>query len=98
MGAGEDIAADVPQDMRAVLIEDDERLARLTTRYLESHGVVVSWFGDGRTGLREALRNRPDVVLLDLQLPELDGIRVCRELRTADIADAIPAPITPSPM
>jgi DNA-binding response OmpR family regulator len=67
--------------MHAVLIEDDERLARLTKRYLETHDVVVEWCADGRAGLEQALKLRPDIVLLDLQLPELDGIAVCRELR-----------------
>jgi DNA-binding response OmpR family regulator len=69
------------EGLRAVLIEDDERLARLTVRYLETQGVVVDWFCDGKTGLRESLRLRPDIVLLDLQLPELDGVSVCRQLR-----------------
>jgi len=67
--------------MHAVFVEDDERLAHLTTRYLESHGVVVDWFCDGKTGLNETLRVRPNIVLLDLQLPALDGINVCRWLR-----------------
>lgn len=67
--------------IRAVLIEDDERLARLTARYLESHGLVVTWIADGREGLAEVLRNRPDIVLLDLMLPGMDGLAVCRELR-----------------
>jgi two-component system OmpR family response regulator len=69
------------ETIRAVLIEDDERLARLTARYLESHGVLVTWVTDGQSGLRETQRLRPDVVLLDLQLPGLDGLTVCRELR-----------------
>lgn len=67
--------------IRAVLIEDDERLARLTARYLESHGLVVTWVADGREGLTEVLRQRPDVVLLDLMIPGMDGLAVCRELR-----------------
>lgn len=69
------------EQLRAVLIEDDERLARLTARYLESHGVVVTWAPDGREGLAQTLRDPPDVVLLDLMLPGLDGLSVCRELR-----------------
>jgi DNA-binding response OmpR family regulator len=68
-------------DLRAVLIEDDERLGRLTARYLEAHGVLVTFVMDGKQGLAEVLRSRPDVVLLDLQLPGLDGLSVCRELR-----------------
>ena len=69
------------QAMHAVLIEDDERLARLTKRYLEGYDVVVDWLADGRSGLEHVLRVRPDIVLLDLQLPQLDGVAVCRELR-----------------
>lgn len=69
------------EQLRAILIEDDERLARLTARYLESHGVLVTVAADGREGLAEALRQSPDVVLLDLMLPGLDGLSICRELR-----------------
>jgi two-component system, OmpR family, response regulator len=67
--------------LRVVLVEDDERLGRLTSKYLESHGVLVTWAQDGKSGLAEVLRLRPDAVLLDLQLPGLHGISVCRELR-----------------
>jgi two-component system OmpR family response regulator len=67
--------------IRVVLIEDDERLAKLTTRYLESHGVLTQWVADGAEGLSETLRARPDVVLLDLMLPTMDGLAICREIR-----------------
>ena len=65
----------------ALLVEDDARLAALTREYLEGHGVVVEVAGDGRSGLRAAVERRFDVVLLDLMLPEKDGLTVCRELR-----------------
>jgi DNA-binding response OmpR family regulator len=65
----------------AVLIEDDERLAHYTALYLESHGVKVAWAADGQRGLDETQRVSPDIVLLDLQLPGIDGLSVCRELR-----------------
>jgi DNA-binding response OmpR family regulator len=65
----------------ALLVEDDERLSRLVTEYLQSHGVVVTRAADGEAGLREALARRYDVVLLDLMLPGRDGMEVCRELR-----------------
>ncbi|HEY8209017.1 MAG TPA: response regulator transcription factor [Myxococcaceae bacterium] len=67
--------------IKVLLIEDDDRLARLTAKYLESHGLVVSVATDGRSGLAEALKSPPDVVLLDLMLPQLSGMEVCRELR-----------------
>jgi two-component system, OmpR family, response regulator len=70
-----------PEAMRALLVEDDERLARLTARYLETHGVTVTWVTDGQAGLDQALREGADIVLLDLALPGRDGLEVCRELR-----------------
>ncbi len=69
------------EPLTALLIEDDARLAALTSEYLESHGVAVTRAADGRRGLEEALRARYDVVLLDLMLPGKDGLDVCRELR-----------------
>jgi DNA-binding response OmpR family regulator len=65
----------------ALLVEDDERLARLTADYLAGHGVVVTVCGDGLRGLGEARRHRYDVVLLDLMLPGKDGLAVCRGIR-----------------
>src|SRR4051794_12080521 len=65
----------------ALLIEDDDRLARLVVDYLAGHGVVVTRVADGDLGLKEALGHRYDVVLLDLMLPGKDGLEVCRELR-----------------
>jgi len=67
--------------LRALLVEDDARLAALTRDYLQGRGVTVEVVGDGRRGLAEALRGGHDVVLLDLMLPGLDGLEVCRALR-----------------
>ncbi|MDI1479157.1 response regulator transcription factor [Polyangium sp. y55x31] len=64
-----------------VFIEDDEKLARLTARYLESHNVRVTLATDARDGIAAVLREHPDVVLLDLMLPEIDGFEVCQRLR-----------------
>ncbi len=65
-----------------VYIEDDLKTARLMAKYLESHGVRVTVAGEGREGIAAVLRERPDVVLLDLMLPGMDGLEVCRELRS----------------
>lgn len=65
-----------------LFVEDDERLARLTARYLESHGVVVTHVGDGRKALAQLSGQVFDAVLLDVMLPGLDGVAVCREIRT----------------
>ena len=64
-----------------VYIEDDQKLARLTAKYLETHGVRVTLAPDAREGIALVLRERPHVILLDLMLPEIDGFEVCRQLR-----------------
>jgi DNA-binding response OmpR family regulator len=64
-----------------VYIEDDEKLGRLTAKYLETHGVRVTLACDPHEGITAVLRDRPDVVLLDLMLPGMDGFEVCRKLR-----------------
>ena len=69
------------QPLELLLIEDDMRLAQFTIEYLESHDVKVTHAKDGERGLREALRAQHDAVLLDLALPVMDGLTVCRQLR-----------------
>jgi len=69
-------------ELVVVYVEDDERLARLTMQYLASHGVLVHLVTRGDRVLAEVQRVHPDVVLLDLMLPGLDGLEVCRQLRT----------------
>jgi len=68
--------------IKVLLVEDDDRLAQLTARYLETHGVLVTTVGDGIEGQAEALRRQYDCVVLDLMLPGRDGIEVCRQLRS----------------
>jgi two-component system OmpR family response regulator len=77
------------EPITVVYIEDDARLARLTARYLETHGTRVTVAPNGAAGLVEIARHTPDVILLDLMLPGMDGIEVCRELRTRTDAPII---------
>lgn len=69
-------------EIRVVYVEDDDRLARLTTQYLTGHRVEVHVVSRGDQAVPEVLRVRPDVVLLDLMLPGTDGLDVCRQLRS----------------
>jgi DNA-binding response OmpR family regulator len=65
----------------ALLVEDDARLGALVAEYLGRHEVEVTVVGDGERGLA-ALRARSfDVVLLDVMLPGMDGLEVCRRIR-----------------
>ncbi len=68
--------------MRVLLVEDDPKLADRTAEYLRSHDFEVEIAADGELGLARAVRGEHDLVLLDLMLPGLDGIEVCKRLRT----------------
>lgn len=62
-------------------VEDDPRLGRLTSTYLRHHGVVVHLLTTGEQAIREIDKLKPDVVLLDVMLPGMDGHQVCQRLR-----------------
>jgi DNA-binding response OmpR family regulator len=64
-----------------LLIEDDARLAELTATYLGQNGLRVAVEARGDLALRRFAQERPRLVLLDLLLPGLDGLSICRELR-----------------
>ncbi len=66
---------------RVLLIEDDEGIARLLATLLSQAGFEVLRADDGRSGLRKVHEAKPDVVLLDVGLPELDGWEVLERLR-----------------
>jgi two-component system OmpR family response regulator len=67
--------------LHILLVEDDERLASLTARYLEGHGAKVTRVGDGPRAVKAVERAPFDAIVLDLMLPGLDGVEVCRALR-----------------
>lgn len=68
---------------RILVIEDDAQIADLLRRGLIYEGYTVEIAADGESGLSAARDRPPDMVLLDLMLPGLDGLTVCRRLRTA---------------
>ena len=66
---------------RILIVEDERKIARFLELELQHEGYEVQTAGDGRTGLDKALSWKPDLMILDLMLPELSGIEVCRRLR-----------------
>jgi DNA-binding response OmpR family regulator len=70
--------------MRILVIEDEAQLARHVTRALARHGHEVAAVHDGAEGLSAALDQRPDLVVLDLNLPSLDGLSLLARLREAN--------------
>lgn len=67
---------------RILLVEDEEPIARLLDHYLTSVGFDVHSETTGGQALRYAAANKPDLVILDLRLPDVDGMEVCERLRT----------------
>lgn len=67
--------------LRILVIEDHLALRMSMAAMLESHGHRADFAADGRTGLQLALAEPPDVVVLDLTLPGMDGLQVCERLR-----------------
>lgn len=66
---------------RILIIEDDEAIVRVLRRALSYEGYTVDTALDGETGINLAREHHPDLVILDLMLPGMDGIEVCQRLR-----------------
>jgi len=67
--------------MKILVVDDDPRLRELVGLALERAGFSVIGAGDGRLALTHATRETPDLIVLDIGLPELDGFEICRRIR-----------------
>ena len=79
--ANEEEAATSIQPRRILLIEDEPNIADYVTIYCKAEGYEVMHERDGLDGLTRFTRDQPDFVLLDLMLPSLDGVEICRRIR-----------------
>ena len=70
-----------PSPAKVLVVDDEQKLVSLVRSYLQAEGYEVLEAFDGNTALEIARTNRPDLVVLDVMLPGLDGIEVCRRLR-----------------
>src|SRR5204863_6016864 len=78
----------MPNSRRIMIIEDDPDIARMVELNLRNEGFSVSIAQDGESGLAGLARARYDLLVLDLMLPGIDGLSVCREVRT--LTDYLP--------
>ncbi len=75
---------------RALVIEDNADNMKLITFILEKNGYVTIRAENGKTGIELALKEKPDFILLDIQLPDMDGTEVLKEIRKSEIDGKIP--------
>ena len=71
-----------PAGLRALVVDDEPPLVKVVANYLERDGFEVATAGDGEQAVALARKLEPDVIVLDLMLPGIDGIEACRQIRT----------------
>jgi len=77
--------------MAKILVVDDEPdIVRVVVKIMEARGHVVATAKDGPTALDAAVRDVPDVIILDVNLPKMDGFEVCRRLKSGAATKHIP--------
>ena len=75
---------------KVLIVDDDGFISRLVRMKVEQLGHEVETASDGAEGLRKALDLRPDLILLDLMMPRMNGLEVCRQLRAEPAGRDIP--------
>lgn len=75
---------------RVLVVEDNELNRELVTDILDMHSYEVLIAKDGEEGIRVAKEQKPDLILMDIQLPKIDGLRAVRILKSDDSTKAIP--------
>ena len=76
---------------KKILVVDDEiQLVEMVKLRLQANGYIVLTAGDGQEALEKARKEKPDLIILDLMLPKIDGYKVCRMLKFDKIYKAIP--------
>ncbi|MFY4775935.1 response regulator transcription factor [Metabacillus sp. RGM 3146] len=69
------------QNLKVLVVDDEARIRRLLKMYLEREGFLIEEAEDGNEALEKALANDYSLILLDLMMPGIDGVEVCRQLR-----------------
>jgi cyclic di-GMP phosphodiesterase len=75
---------------RILIVDDDESVRRVLVRMLTAEGYEAEPANDGSSALRAIAANTPDLILLDVKLPDIDGIEVCRRLKSAPETRLVP--------
>ena len=80
----------MPEKKKILLVDDEPDLAQLVSLRLQAAGYEVRVAYDGQQAMDEVKKNRPDLIILDLMLPKIDGYKVCRLLKFDERTRAVP--------
>jgi DNA-binding response OmpR family regulator len=80
----------MPEAKKILLVDDEPDTLNITSSRLKSAGYIVLTAANGKQALLAAVVHKPDLILLDLGLPDMEGSAVCRSLRASDQTNAIP--------
>jgi DNA-binding response OmpR family regulator len=84
------LADAIAREIKILCVDDDPLISQMLGDILRFHGYTVVTAPDGETGLEAAVRERPDLILLDVMMPGIDGFEVCRLLKADPAMKAIP--------
>lgn len=84
------IASQIPNDKKVLIVEDNELNMKLFNDLLEAHGIKTIQARDGKNVLAIAREHKPDLILMDIQLPEISGLEVTKWLKDDDDLKKIP--------
>ncbi len=83
-----------PTGGRILVVDDEEKSRRIRVDVMSAEGYIVQTAADGMDALRQVTEFKPEVILLDVMMPILDGIETCRRLRTDPMTASIPVLMT----
>jgi CheY-like chemotaxis protein len=67
--------------IKVLVVDDEENVREAVSYILEERGFIVEEARNGKEALKEVARSKPDIIILDVSMPEMDGIQACRRLR-----------------
>ena len=80
----------MPESKKILIIDDEEDVVTYLKTFFEDHGFNAIFANDGKAGIEKAVKEKPDIITLDVSMPEESGVRALRDLQTNAVTKNIP--------